>query len=469
MPDTKILVVEDDPELGLALCEALEGAGYQTRLATDGESALSCLEQEAVQLVLSDVQMQPMDGLQLLEHLREAYPDLSTILMTAYGSVEKAVAAMELGASTYLVKPFDAPTLLQTVSRWLPHSETDYDPSEGDEALVVGDRLTRDLLGIASRVASSDATVLLSGESGTGKEVFARFIHNNSQRAAAPFVAINCAAIPENMLEAVLFGHEKGAFTGATGSHAGKFEQANGGTLLLDEISEMPLALQAKLLRVLQEREVERLGGKQSIALDVRVLATTNRNLAVEVREQRFREDLFYRLNVFPLHIPPLRDRRGDVLPLVSHLLARYCKGRRAVPALTEKAKRALLQHTWPGNVRELDNVIQRTLVLLVNDRIAEVDLAFQMSAKGTTQADDGMVARSSGNGLQEDLRQAEFQLISNALVEGAGNREVAARSLGISARTLRHKIARLRDAGMVMPRVTPHHSSNARGREARR
>ncbi|MEL6366683.1 MAG: sigma-54 dependent transcriptional regulator [Pseudomonadota bacterium] len=469
MAEFNVLVVEDDPDLGAALCESLQGAGYGTKLATDGEAALACIELEHVDLVLSDVQMQPMDGLALLGQVSESYPDLPIVLMTAYGSVEKAVAAMEQGASTYLVKPFDAPSLLSAVSRCLPsrHESGDIDTSAAK--VVAGDPLTRDLLSIASRVAASDATVLLSGESGTGKEVFARFIHQNSLRSEAPFVAINCAAIPENMLEAVLFGHEKGAFTGATASHSGKFEQANGGTLLLDEISEMPLALQAKLLRVLQEREVERLGGSKSIPLDVRVLATTNRNLAVEVREKRFREDLFYRLNVFPLHIPPLRDRRGDILPLVRHLLAHYCKGKRALPELTEKAQCRLMQHGWPGNVRELENLVQRLLVLLNRDRIAEADLVFQ-GAEPAEQPERAIpvCATSSGSGLQEDLRKAEFQLIANALQEGAGNREAAARMLGISGRTLRHKIARLREAGLVMPRVSPHSTAALQGREVR-
>lgn len=454
MADYRILVVEDDPDLGAALTETLQSAGHDVRLATDGRSALDRMDAEPVDLVLSDVQMQPMDGLHLLTRVRETRPDIPFILMTAFGSVEKAVAAMELGATTYLLKPFDAPTLTGTIARCLP--EFGDDNVAANDRLVAGDALTRDLLGIASRVAGSEATVLLSGESGTGKEVFAQFIHQNSARANEPFVAVNCAAIPENMLEAILFGHERGAFTGATSAHAGKFEQANGGTLLLDEVSEMPLGLQAKLLRVLQEREVERIGGRKTIKLDVRVLATTNRNLAVEVREKRFREDLFYRLNVFPLHIPSLRDRRGDVLPLFRHFLAVHCRGIRAMPQVTEKAERRLLRHDWPGNVRELDNLVQRTLVMLTTSSIADADLKFA-DIDMTEEKSESVVRipESGGQGLQEDLRRAEYQLIANALTEGAGNREAAARALGISARTLRHKIARLREAGLNMPKVS--------------
>ena len=450
MPESTVLVVEDDPNLAEALCIALQDHGYTALHAADGTAALNRVQAEPVDLVLSDVHMAPMDGVHLLENLRVDHPGMPMILMTAYATVEKAVAAMEAGASTYLVKPFDAATLIETVTRCLPepHEEP---PVEVGDSVVAGDPLTRGLLGLASRVAGSEATVLLSGESGTGKEVFARFIHRNSLRAEAPFVAVNCAAIPENMLEALLFGHEKGAYTGASDSRPGKFEQANDGTLLLDEVSEMPLALQAKLLRVLQEREVERLGGRAPIALDIRVLATTNRNLAAEVRDGRFREDLFYRLNVFPLHIPPLRDRRGDILPLAEHLLRAHCRGRRAVPRLTAVAERCLLQHRWSGNVRELENVIQRTLVLFSGNEIAEADIAFERAPAVESVAEPGGL-QPSGKGLQDDLRQAEMQLISSALEAGAGSREAAARSLGISTRTLRHKIARLRDAGLAVP-----------------
>lgn len=286
-----VLVVEDDPALRDALCDTLQIAGYDVRAAADGVAALELCEQTQFGVVVSDVQMRPMDGHELLGRIRVRRPDLPVVLMTAHGTIGKAVAAMRDGAADYLAKPFEAGTLIELVRRLLPAADN---PSD----LVAEDPRMRDLLGMARRIAATDVTVLITGESGTGKEVFARFIHAESPRRERAFVAINCAAIPESMLEAVLFGYEKGAFTGAQAAHAGKFEQAQGGTLLLDEISEMDLGLQAKLLRVLQEREVERLGSTRTLSLDVRVLGTSNRSLREEVAAGRFREDLFYRLNV---------------------------------------------------------------------------------------------------------------------------------------------------------------------------
>ncbi|MES9814156.1 MAG: sigma-54 dependent transcriptional regulator [Candidatus Thiodiazotropha sp.] len=290
-----VLIVEDDPALREALSDTLELAGYPICVAEEGGAAMNLLQQRSVGMVVSDVQMHPMDGHTLLRKIRERYPDLPVLLMTAYGTIEKAVMAMHDGAVDYLTKPFEAEVL---VSKVASHIRTAVGPVL--DGPVAEDLRSREVLDLALRVAGSDATVLLHGESGTGKEVYARYIHQHSTRSEGPFVAINCAAIPENMLEAVLFGYEKGAFTGAYQATAGKFEQAQGGTLLLDEISEMSLALQAKLLRVLQEKELERLGGRKLIELDVRVLATTNRKLREEVSAGRFREDLFYRLNVFP-------------------------------------------------------------------------------------------------------------------------------------------------------------------------
>jgi two-component system, response regulator FlrC len=300
--------------------------------------------------------------------------------------------------------------------------------------------LSRRLTELARRVAGSDCTVLIAGESGTGKEVLARFIHRNSPRADRPFVALNCAAIPENMLEAILFGYEKGAFTGAHAAHPGKFEQAQGGTLLLDEVTEMPLGLQAKLLRVLQEREVERLGGREPVSLDVRVLATTNRNLRGEVAAGRFREDLYYRLNVFPLTTAPLRERRDDVLPLAMHVLNARCRPGERIPALSAEAAHILLTHTWPGNVRELDNVMQRALIL-ANGPVIQAE-----SIQIEDYASD---AGSQPAALPESLSAAERELILDALRSDNGNRQAMAKRLGISPRTLRYKLAKLRDAGV--------------------
>jgi len=308
---------------------------------------------------------------------------------------------------------------------------------------------SRRLIELAQRVAATECTVLIVGESGTGKEVLARFIHRNSPRAPQPFVAVNCAAIPETMLEAMLFGYERGAFTGAHASHAGKFEQAQGGTLLLDEITEMPLGLQAKLLRVLQEREVERLGGRGPISLDVRVLATTNRRLREEVAAGRFREDLYYRLNVFPLALAPLRARRDDVLPLAMQLLASRVRPGAQIPALSAEAAHLLLTCQWPGNVRELDNLLQRALILVNGPVIRPEHIQFELAGEQAAEARPETLAPAS---LAASLDQRERDLILNALRAGNGSRREAAESLGISARTLRYKLARLREAGIEVP-----------------
>ena len=344
-----------------------------------------------------------------------------------------------------------------------------------DSDMIAVADASRRLAELARRVAVSDCTVLIAGESGTGKEVLARFIHRNSSRAIKPFVAVNCAAIPENMLEAMLFGYERGAFTGAHANHAGKFEQAQGGTLLLDEITEMPLALQAKLLRVLQEREVERLGGRVPVALDVRVLATTNRNLRAEVEANRFREDLYYRLNVFPLTTLPLRERRDDVLPLAMQLLTSRCRPGERIPALSADAAHLLLTYPWPGNVRELDNVMQRALIFasgpVVNREHVQLEAAGQLSiqvnggrrtadgdgkaphasAPASAEHTGGRSSDSARSVLSASLSVTERDLILEALRADQGNRQAVAKRLGISPRTLRYKLARMRDAGVII------------------
>jgi len=319
-----------------------------------------------------------------------------------------------------------------------------------DREPVVVDRRTRALYALAARVAVTDCTVLINGESGTGKEILARYIHDRSPRSRAPFVAINCAAIPENMLEAMLFGYERGAFTGATNAHAGKFEQAQGGTLLLDEITEMPLPLQAKLLRVLQEREVERLGARSLMNLDVRVLATTNRDLRAQVQAGAFREDLFYRLCVFPMTIPALRERRDDVLPLAMRLLElRSARGAR-IPALSADAAQLLLGYDWPGNIRELDNLLQRAMIHAGGTLIEAAHIHFE-NLREMAQRAPAAVIDLGGRPLRGSLRAAENQILLSALRAGASRREVAQR-LGISPRTLRYKLAALRSAGIDVP-----------------
>lgn len=440
-----VLIVEDDPALREALCDTLELAGYPVRVAGVGGDALEILRQEAVGMVVSDVQMRPMDGHTLLRQIKATHPEIPVLLMTAYGSIEQAVAAMHDGAVDYLVKPFEAEVLVSKVAGHIvPANDA---PLDGP---VVEDLRSREVLELARRVAHSEATVLLNGESGTGKEVFARYIHQCSPRAEGPFIAINCAAIPENMLEAVLFGYEKGAFTGAYQSAPGKFEQAQGGTLLLDEISEMSLALQAKLLRVLQERELERLGGRRLIELDVRVLATTNRKLREEVSAGRFREDLYYRLNVFPLTLPPLRERQRDILPLARYLLQKSLTSK-PLPEFSNEAKQRLLRHSWPGNIRELDNLMQRALILHENRLIREQDLCFEEPTATAVSPERGGSTPGGGR-LPEDLRSVEEQMILDALEEGGGSRKRVAEKLGISERTLRYKIARMREAGVPIP-----------------
>jgi two-component system response regulator FlrC len=329
--------------------------------------------------------------------------------------------------------------------------QTNNDAPVLDRDPVIVDRQSRALYALAARVATTDCTVLINGESGTGKEVLARFIHDRSGRARAPFVAINCAAIPENMLEAMLFGYERGAFTGATNSHAGKFEQAQGGTLLLDEITEMPLPLQAKLLRVLQEREVERLGARAMMSLDVRVLATTNRDLREQVQSGAFREDLYYRLCVFPMTIPALRERRDDVLPLAMRLLElRSARGAR-IPALSADAAQLLLAYNWPGNIRELDNLLQRAMILANGTLIEAAHIHFENLREARPAAAHSSVIDLGGKALRGSLRAAEGQILLKALRAGNTRREVAEK-LGISPRTLRYKLAQLRSAGVDVP-----------------
>jgi two-component system response regulator FlrC len=453
-----VLIVEDDANLREALSDTLALAKIAHLEAGSGEEALALLERHPVDLVISDVNMPGMDGHQLLAHLKRLNPALPVALITAYGQVERAVDAIRNGAVDYLMKPFEPDQLIDLIRT---HAQGLL--AAGDGEPVAEAPGSRQLLQLARRVAATDATVLITGESGTGKEVLARYIHNHSARAEQPFIAINCAAIPESMLEATLFGHEKGAFTGAISSQPGKFEQANGGTLLLDEISEMDLGLQAKLLRVLQEQEVERIGGRKVIALDVRLLATSNRQLERCVAQGSFREDLYYRLNVFPLQWQPLRERAQDIRPLAERLLEHHCrKMGRPLAALDASAVARLCEHAWPGNVRELDNVIQRALILQAGNRITAADLHLGDAAialrsgslpppEPDRKAQEGAPPDSAPTEglLGDDLKQHEYQLIVDALRATSGSRKAAAEKLGISPRTLRYKLARMREEGV--------------------
>jgi len=441
-----VLLVEDDTDLREAIADMLEVHNINYIEAENGQQAQELIEQNEVALVLSDVQMSPGNGYQLLEYINTNHNGVPVILMTAYGSIPQAVDAIQAGAVDYLVKPFEVSELVTTLQQQLLP-----EVRQLNETMIAQDPLSKQLTELAVKVAQSEATVLLNGESGVGKEVVSQFIHQNSCRREGPFVAINCAAIPENMLEAALFGYEKGAFTGAIKSTVGKFEQAQSGTLLLDEISEMDLALQAKLLRVIQERQVERLGGSKLIDLDVRIIATTNRDLQQEVVEKRFREDLFYRLNVFPLQVPALRQRPADIIPIAEKLLKVYDRAAGQKSILTEAATQALLMHPWPGNVRELDNVIQRAMILkqgneiTVDDIMLEVEMGFQQAnIKENADDDNGR--------LQNDLRDRETEVILDTLKVFNGSRKQTAEKLGISPRTLRYKLARLRDSGAAIP-----------------
>ncbi|MDX1552073.1 MAG: sigma-54 dependent transcriptional regulator [Marinobacter sp.] len=474
MAKAQILIVEDDHDLREALVTTLELAKFRVREAADAKQALAQLTESPVDMVVSDVNMPGMSGHDLLHEIQRLYPGLPTMLITAYGQISHAVSAMQAGATDYLVKPFEPAVLVDAVTKVVGGSRQ----KSGDQP-VAEDPISKRMFQLAAKVAASDSTVMISGESGTGKEVLARYIHQQSPRSEQPFVAINCAAIPENMLEAILFGHEKGAFTGAVASSPGKFEQANGGTILLDEISEMDLGLQSKLLRVLQEREVERVGGRKTIVLDVRVIATTNRDLSDYVREGKFREDLYYRLTVFPMHWQPLRERALDIMPLASALLKTHCRKMKLTGVtFAPDARSALMAHQWPGNVRELDNAIQRALVLHQGNVIHASDLCLELGITGRVdrgsaaapqpaapdlssetamQTGEEGICEPANPGMEElsptslgdEVRQREFRIIIQTLKKERGRRNRAAEQLGISPRTLRYKLAQMRDAGI--------------------
>ncbi|MBQ4810441.1 sigma-54-dependent Fis family transcriptional regulator [Pseudoalteromonas luteoviolacea] len=464
----KILVVEDDAGLREALLDTLELAGIECVEADSAEQAMVLLKQQSFSLVVSDVQMGQMSGIDLLKSIKLNYPNLPVLMMTAYATIDDAVEAMRLGAIDYMAKPFAPEVLLNMVSRYMPEKEKE------TEGPIVADVKSLQLLTLAKKVAQSDASVMVLGPSGSGKEVLARYIHDSSERSSEPFVAINCAAIPENMLEATLFGYEKGAFTGAIQACPGKFEQAQKGTILLDEITEMDLGLQAKLLRVLQEREVERLGGRKTIELDVRVLATSNRDLKEAVAEGKFREDLYYRLNVFPLTWLPLKDRAADIVPLACHLMERHCqKSGQPTPQLSTGAQEKLLQHAWPGNVRELENVVQRALILQQGSEVTDTDIFIEnfepvelsiavapssspveLDVSPYVSSTESSASSTQGDALsyKEELQDKEHQIILDTLTRCNGKRKDVAEILGISPRTLRYKLAKMRDLGLPVP-----------------
>jgi two-component system response regulator FlrC len=445
-----VLVVEDDPNLREAVCDTLELAGQTSVSAPGGEEALRLLETQAVSLVVSDVRMLPMDGIALLKEIRSRHPHLPVVLMTAYAEVDRAVEAMRSGACDFLLKPFEPRALLEHVARYrLPETMND------DERMVAADPASRNLFALAARVAQTDTTVLLTGESGVGKEVVARYIHHHSARRDGPFVAINCAAIPDSLLEATLFGYEKGAFTGAQQAQAGPFEQAQDGTLLLDEVTEMPLVLQAKLLRVLQEREVERVGGKKPVALNIRLIATSNRDMAEAVAKGVLREDVYYRLNVFPLLIPALRQRPDDIVPLARRFLAEHAaRANRSGLRLSPSAEEALRRHAWPGNVRELENVIQRAVILASGDAV-EAEALHLAASPGGGAISHALPAAPIPLPVADtpktgNIRDLEREHILETLASAGGSRKLASERLGMPERTLRHKLKQYREAGFL-------------------
>ena len=446
----RVLVVDDEERMASVVAMALARAGYECETCTGGDAALAAVDARGADVVVTDWRMPGMDGIELLRRLHAKRPALPVILITAHGSVPSAVAAMREGAFDYLTKPFDNDELRALVGRALDllrlERENRYLKQEvasryAPDAMVAESARSKELLDLVRRVAPSKATVLIQGESGTGKELVARLLHYWSDRVGQPFVAVNCKAFAEGVLESELFGHEKGAFTGAAASRAGCFERAQGGTLFLDEIGEVSLDFQAKLLRVLQEGEVLRVGGTQARKVDVRVVAATNRVLRDEVQAGRFRDDLFFRLNVIPVQLAPLRERREDVLPLVQHFLDRHAAGGGRRLTLAPDAERAIAEHAWPGNVRELENVMERAVVLARGDAIVPEDLLLEQTLGPSTAQ---RAAVDTSGTLQECLDRAAEARIRAALEAAQGQRVEAARALGIERTTLYRMMKRL-------------------------
>jgi DNA-binding NtrC family response regulator len=431
-----ILVVDDQSSVRELLKAVLESDGHGVEAASDGKTAVERLRVGFHDLVVMDIRMPGIDGVEALRRMREVSPETGVVMMTAYASVETAVEAMKLGAFDYVTKPIDIDEVRAVVSRWVesraePGEEEDVEPKTD---VVGASGAMREALALADRVAESDASVLLLGESGTGKDVVAREIHRASERAQGPFVAVNCSAIPEGLLESELFGHEKGSFTGAVRQKRGRLELADRGTVFLDEIGDMSPGLQAKLLRFLQDRTLQRVGGGKDITVDVRVIAATNKDLEKEVAEGRFRDDLYFRLNVVTITLPPLRDREGDVPLLADHFLRLHTQPGGKPKKMSPSAMRLVVSYDWPGNVRELENAIERAVVLSRGETIFPEHLPARVqAAAGASDEDGGASGRT--------IREVERDLIIKTLTETDGNRTHAAKILGISRRTLQNKI----------------------------
>ena len=451
MPEHTLLVADDDSGLRESLERTLTREGYRVLLASDGRAALERLQGGAVDLIVTDLKMPGLTGLELLRAAKAIAPDVDVILLTAFGTVEEAVKAMKDGAYDFLTKPFRREQLLKLIDKALERRglieknkvlQQRLDDLLRQGVIVGGSPAFRRTMMLIEQVAASSANVLIQGESGTGKELFARAIHERSGRAGKPFVAVNCAALPETLLESELFGYERGAFTGAAGRKEGRFELADGGTLFLDEVADLSAVTQPKILRVLQEGEFDRLGGTRSIKVDVRLVAASNQDLAQLIKERRFREDLFYRLNVITVHVPPLRERREDIPLLAQHFLRVYAaKNNRRLDGLTDDALKRLEAYAWPGNVRELENVIERGVVLARGTLMDVPDLPPEIA--GATPLPEGVLTVRIGTPLAE----VEQRLLDETLRVTKGNKTLTAKLLGIDVRTVSRKLERLDDS----------------------
>ena len=447
-PKNTILVVDDDLAHRTMLKTLLSGWGYAVAEAEDGSAAITRVHEKPFDLILMDVRMVKISGLEALAEIKKFNPAIPVMIMTAYASVETAVEALKKGAYDYLTKPLDFDELRLAMERAMEHSQLKEEnrllrerlSNRFDRRNLIGRSQTMtSLLETVAQVAPSEATVLITGESGTGKEMIAGAIHFNSFRKEGPFVKINCAAITETLLESELFGHEKGAFTGADRRKEGKFRQADDGSLFLDEVSEMSLAMQVKLLRVLQEREITRVGGNEVIKVNARIIAATNRNLLQDIAVGRFREDLYYRLNVVTLHLPPLRERREDIPLLAQHFLTRFAEmNRKTIKGFTPQAMDSLLKYAWPGNVRELMNAVERGVVLSRSEYLDETELPWSLSGDGPVEQLQGAPPALSG---EASLGELEKATILKTLETVEGNKSEAARRLGITRRTLHQKL----------------------------
>ncbi|MCB1052793.1 MAG: sigma-54-dependent Fis family transcriptional regulator [Acidobacteria bacterium] len=433
----RLLVVDDDAGMRLGMVETLKRAGYTVDQAADALEGFDRVEKETYQVVVTDMRMPRVSGLDFLKQVKGHSPATEVLVVTAYGTIQNAVDAIKYGAYDYILKPFSPKDLTEAIQNALTKQapRMAHGTHGLDSEFVSRAPAVVEMLALAKRAAASQATILVQAESGTGKELLARFIIANSPRAQKPTVAVNCAALPDNLLESELFGYEKGAFTGALHAKPGKFEMADGGTLLLDEIGEMPLALQPKLLRAIQEGEIDRIGGKQPRKVDARIIALTNQNLQGRIKEGHFREDLYFRLNVIPLEIPPLRARLEDIEPLCAHFIRKFGGGTRRI---SEEAFRILKRYQWPGNVRELENMVHRALVLSPNPVLEARDLFLSLPQEMRAHAgDEGGVQLKAG----QTVHEMERRLIELTLEETDGNRTHAAEMLGISLRTLRNKL----------------------------